>query len=144
VNVILNINLFISHGAFLLLVTGCAAIPLLRWLAIVAGILSLYAPHDRSLFRAAAQTSEQATRSVCAVFWDFQPLRTRCHDGMSPDSPPAMRIVVGLTCMTLILLATGKLEWRKRSGRLPRKSSRESHRLVDSARVGLGGNSLLI
>jgi uncharacterized membrane protein len=47
---------------------------------------------------------------VCAVFWGLATVAGRgAMTGMSLRLASSMRIVVGLTCMTLILLAYGKL-----------------------------------
>ena len=115
VNVILNIQPVISTlGAFLLFhdrLTSrffvCAGV------AILAGIfLSVEHPGLIGVsFEQAGLNRGTGYALICAVFWGLSTVAGRgVMTGMSLHLASSLRIVVGLICMTLILLAYGKLE----------------------------------
>ena len=114
VNVILNIQPVIStFGAFLLFRDRLA-----RWfflyatIAILAGIFLLI-EHPELIpvsFQRAGLTVGTGYALICAFFWGGSTVAGRgVMMGMPLRLASSMRIVVGLTCMTLILLAYGKL-----------------------------------
>jgi drug/metabolite transporter (DMT)-like permease len=114
VNVILNIQPVISTmGAFLLF--GDHLRPrffLYAGIAIVAGIF-VSVPHPTLIgvsFERAGLNRGTGYALVCALFWGLSTVAGR---GVMIEMPlrlaSSLRIVVGLTCMTLILLAYGKL-----------------------------------
>src|SRR5216117_2799296 len=113
VNVILNIQPVISTmGAFLLF--GDCLRPrffLYAGIAIVAGIFVSVA-HPSLIgvsFERAGLNIGTGYALVCALFWGLSTVAGRgVMTGMSLRLASSMRIVVGLTCMTLILLAYGK------------------------------------
>jgi DME family drug/metabolite transporter len=114
VNVILNIQPVISTmGAFLLF--GDRLGPrffLYAGIAILAGILVSVA-HPTLIgvsFERAGLNLGTGYALVCALFWGLSTVAGRgVMTGMSLRLASSLRIVVGLTCMTLILLAYGKL-----------------------------------
>src|SRR5947208_8644623 len=124
VNVILNIQPVISTmGAFLLF--GDCLRPrffLYAGIAIVAGIFVSVA-HPTLIgvsFERAGLNLGTGYALVCALFWGLATVAGRgVMTGMSLRLASSLRIVVGLACMTLILLAYGKLHgaalWPARS-----------------------------
>src|SRR5437867_8734545 len=114
VNVILNIQPVISTmGAFLLF--GDCLRPrffLYAGIAIVAGIFVSVA-HPMLIgvsFERAGLNRGTGYALVCALFWGLSTVAGRgVMIGMSLRLASSLRIVVGLICMTLILLAYGKL-----------------------------------
>jgi drug/metabolite transporter (DMT)-like permease len=114
VNVILNIQPLISTlGAFLLFHDRLAR-SFFVWagLAIVAGVfLSIAHPELIPVsFQRAGVTLGTGYALICAFFWGSSTVAGRgVMMGMPLKLASAMRIVVGLVCMTLILLAYGKL-----------------------------------
>lgn len=114
VNVILNIQPVISTlGAFLLFcdkLTG--RFFLYASIAIVAGIfLSVEHPELIGVsFKEAGLNLGTGYALVCALFWGLSTVAGRgTMLGMSLRLASAMRIVVGLICMTLIVALYGKL-----------------------------------
>ena len=114
VNVILNIQPVISTvGAFLLF--GDRLTPrffLFAGIAIVAGIfLSVEHPELIGVsFAQAGLNLGTAYALVCAVFWGLSTVAGRgVMIGIPLRLASSLRIVVGLVCMTCILLASGKL-----------------------------------
>jgi len=114
VNVILNIQPVISTmGAFLLFGDRLARqFFSYAGIAIVTGIFVSVA-HPTMIgvsFERAGLNLGTGYALVCAVFWGLSTVAGRgVMMGMSLRLASSMRIVVGLTCMTLILLAYGKL-----------------------------------
>jgi drug/metabolite transporter (DMT)-like permease len=114
VNVILNIQPVISTmGAFLLFGDRLARrFFFYAGIAIVAGIFVSVA-HPTMIgvsFERAGLNLGTGYALVCALFWGLATVAGRgAMTGMSLRLASSMRIVVGLTCMTLILLAYGKL-----------------------------------
>ena len=115
VNVILNIQPVISTvGAFFLF--GDRLTPrffLYAGIAIVAGIfLSVEYPTLIGVsFAQAGLNLGTAYALVCALFWGFSTVAGRgVMIGIPLRLAASLRIVVGLICMTLILLANGKLQ----------------------------------
>src|SRR5205809_4932647 len=114
VNVILNIQPVISTmGAFLLF--GDCLRPrffLYAGIAILAGIFVSVA-HPALIgvsFERAGLSKGTGFALICALFWGLSTVAGRgVMIGMSLQLASSLRIVVGLTCMTLILLAYGKL-----------------------------------
>src|SRR5437762_6206598 len=114
VNVILNIQPVISTmGAFLLF--GDCLRPrffLYAGIAIVAGIFVSVA-HPTLIgvsFERAGLNRGTGYALVCALFWGLSTVAGRGDRiGMPLRLASSLRIVVGLTCMTLILLTYGKL-----------------------------------
>src|SRR2546426_3471809 len=114
VNVVLNIQPVISTlGAFLLFGDRLARqFFLYAGIAIVAGVfVSVTYPTQIGVsFERAGLNLGTGYALVCAVFWGLSTVAGRgVMMGMSLRLASSMRIVVGLTCMTLILLAYGKL-----------------------------------
>jgi drug/metabolite transporter (DMT)-like permease len=114
VNVILNIQPVISTiGAFLLFGDRLARrFFLYAGTAIVAGIfVSVAYPMQIGVsFQRAGLNVGTGYALVCALFWGLATVAGRgAMVGMSLRLASSMRIVVGLACMTLILLAYGKL-----------------------------------
>src|SRR5437773_6358464 len=114
VNVILNIQPVISTiGAFLLF--GDRLVHrffLYAGIAIVAGIfVSVAYPTQIGIsFEHAGLNLGTGYALICAVFWGLSTVAGRgVMVGMSLRLASSMRIVIGLACMTLILLAYGKL-----------------------------------
>src|SRR6266702_6960356 len=114
VNVVLNIQPVISTmGAFLLF--GDCLGPrffLYAGIAILAGVfVSVTHPTLISAsFERAGLNRGTAYALVCALFWGLATVAGRgAMTGMSLRLASSLRIVVGLACMTLILLAYGKL-----------------------------------
>lgn len=114
VNVILNIQPVIStFGAFLLF--GDRLAPrffLYAGIAIVAGIfLSVERPELIGVsFQSAGLTIGTGYALICAFFWGGSTVAGRgVMLGMQLRLASSMRVVVGLVCMTLILLVYGKL-----------------------------------
>ncbi len=114
VNVILNIQPVISTiGAFVLFGDRLARqFSLYAGIAIVAGIFVSVA-HPTMIavsFERAGLNLGTGYVLVCALFWGLSTVAGRgVMIGMSLRLASSMRIVVGLTCMALILLAYGKL-----------------------------------
>jgi drug/metabolite transporter (DMT)-like permease len=114
VNVILNIQPVISTiGALLLFGDRLARqFFLYAGAAIVAGVFVSVA-HPTMIgisFERAGLNLGTGYALVCALFWGLSTVAGRgVMMGMSLRLASSMRIVVGLTCMTLILLAYGKL-----------------------------------
>src|SRR5438034_5917831 len=114
VNVILNIQPVISTmGAFLLF--GDCLRPgffLYAGIAILAGIFVSVA-HPALIgvsFERAGLSQGTGFALICALFWGLSTVAGRgVMIGMSLRLASSLRIVVGLTCITLILLAYGKL-----------------------------------
>src|SRR2546421_5165678 len=114
VNVILNIQPVISTiGAFLLFGDRLARqFFFYAAVAIVAGVfVSVTNPSMIGVsFEQAGLNLGTGYALICALFWGLSTVAGRCvMIGMSLRLASSMRIVVGLTCMTLILLAYGKL-----------------------------------
>src|SRR5213595_2382680 len=114
VNVILNIQPVISTmGAFLLFGDRLARrFFLYAGIAITAGIfVSVAYPTQIGVsFERAGLNLGTGYALICAVFWGLSTVAGRgVMIGMSLRLASSMRIVVGLTCMTLILLAYSKL-----------------------------------
>src|SRR5438105_7284696 len=114
VNVILNVQPLIStFGAFLLF--GDRLGPrffLYAGIAILAGVfLSVENPDLIGVsFQSAGLTLGSGYALICAFFWAGSTVAGRgVMLGMPLRLAASMRIVVGLVCMTLILLAHGKL-----------------------------------
>jgi drug/metabolite transporter (DMT)-like permease len=114
VNVILNIQPIISTlGALLLF--GDRLAPrffLYAGIAVLAGILlSVERPELIGVsFQQAGLTLGTGYALICAFFWGGSTVAGRgVMTGMPLRLASAMRIVVGLFCMTVILLANGKL-----------------------------------
>jgi drug/metabolite transporter (DMT)-like permease len=114
VNVILNIQPVISTiGAFLLFGDRLARrFFFYAGVAIIAGIFVSVA-HPTMIgvsFESAGLNLGTGYALICALFWGLSTVAGRgVMIGMSLRLASSMRIVVGLTCMTLILLAYGKL-----------------------------------
>jgi len=114
VNVILNVQPVISTiGAFLLFGDRLARrFSFYAGIAIIAGVFVSVA-HPSLIgvsFERAGLNVGTGYALVCALFWGLSTIAGRgVMIGMSLRLASSMRIVVGLTCMTLILLAYGKL-----------------------------------
>src|SRR6476659_7358619 len=114
VNVILNIQPVISTiGAFLLFGDRLARrFFFYAGVAIVAGIFVSVA-HPTMIavsFEQAGLNLGTGYALICGLFWGLSTVAGRgVMIGMSLRLASSLRIVVGLTCMTLILLAYGKL-----------------------------------
>jgi drug/metabolite transporter (DMT)-like permease len=114
VNVVLNIQPVISTiGAFLLFGDRLAhRFFIYAGVAIVAGIL-VSVTHPTMIgvsFERAGLNLGTGYAVICALFWGLSTVAGRgVMTGMSLRLASSMRIVVGLACMTLILLAYGKL-----------------------------------
>jgi len=114
VNVILNIQPLISTiGAFLLFGDRLArSFFLYAGIAIVAGIfVSVTHPTQIGVsFERAGLNIGTGYALICALFWGLSTVAGRgVMVGMSLRLASSMRIVIGLVCMTLILLVYGKL-----------------------------------
>ncbi len=114
VNVILNIQPVISTiGAFLLFGDRLARrFFLYAGIAIVAGIfVSVAYPTQIGIsFERAGLNLGTGYALICALFWGLSTVAGRgVMVGMSLRLASSLRIVVGLACMTLILLVYGKL-----------------------------------
>src|SRR4029434_5235934 len=114
VNVILNIQPVISTvGAFLLFGDRLARqFFLYAGIAIVAGIfVSVAYPTQIGVsFERAGLNVGTGYALICALFWGLSTVAGRgVMVGMSLRLASSVRIVIGLVCMTLILLAYGKL-----------------------------------
>src|SRR5437660_11359552 len=114
VNVVLNIQPVISTiGAFLLF-GDRLALRFFRYagIAILAGIF-VSVSHPTLIgesFERAGLNRGTGYALICALFWGLATVAGRgVMTGMSLRLASSLRIVVGLTCMTLILLAYGKL-----------------------------------
>ena len=115
VNVILNIQPVISTiGAFLLFGDRLARqFFFYAAVAIVAGVfVSVTNPSMIGVsFEQAGLNLGTWYALICALFWGLSTVAGRgAMMGMSLRLASSMRIVVGLACMTLILLACGKLD----------------------------------
>jgi DME family drug/metabolite transporter len=114
VNVVLNIQPVISTvGAFLLFGDRLAhRFFIYAGIAIVAGVF-VSVTHPAMIgvsFERAGLNLGTGYALVCALFWGLSTVAGRgVMIGMSLRLASSMRIVVGLVCMTLILLAYGKL-----------------------------------
>jgi drug/metabolite transporter (DMT)-like permease len=114
VNVVLNIQPVISTlGAFLLFHDRLnPRFFLYAAIAVVSGIfVSVEHPELIGVsFERAGLDLGTGYALICALFWGFSTVAGRgVMIGMSLRLASSTRIVVGLTCMTLILLAYGKL-----------------------------------
>jgi drug/metabolite transporter (DMT)-like permease len=114
VNVILNIQPVISTiGAFLIFGDRLAGrFFLYAGIAIIAGVfVSVANPAQIGIsFERAGLNVGTGYALICALFWGLSTVAGRgVMVGMSLRLASSMRIVVGLTCMTLILAAYGKL-----------------------------------
>src|SRR5215471_4252857 len=114
VNVILNIQPVISTiGAFLLFGDRLARrFFLYAGIAIIAGIfVSVANPTQIGVsFERAGLNIGTGYALICALFWGLSTVAGRgVMVGMSLRLASSMRIVIGLVCMTLILLTYGKL-----------------------------------
>jgi drug/metabolite transporter (DMT)-like permease len=114
VNVVLNIQPIISTlGAFLLFGDRLARqFFLYAGIAIVAGVfVSVWYPTQIGVsFEHAGLNVGTGYALICALFWGLSTVAGRgVMVGMSLRLASSMRIVIGLGCMTLILLAYGKL-----------------------------------
>src|SRR6266550_5068095 len=115
VNVILNIQPVISTiGAFLLFGDRLARqFFFYAGIAIIAGVfVSVTNPGMIGVsFEQAGLNLGTGYALICALFWGLSTVAGRgVMMGMSLRLASGMRIVVGLACMTLILLAYGKLD----------------------------------
>jgi drug/metabolite transporter, DME family len=114
VNVVLNIQPVISTiGAFLLFGDGLARrFFLFAAIAIISGVFVSVA-HPTLIgvsFERAGLNLGTGYALICALFWGLSTVAGRgVMIGMSLRLASSMRIVIGLSCMTLILLAYGKL-----------------------------------
>jgi drug/metabolite transporter (DMT)-like permease len=114
VNVVLNIQPVISTiGAFLLFGDRLARrFFIYAAIAIVAGVFVSVA-HPTMIgvsFERAGLNRGTGYALICALFWGLSTVAGRgVMIGMSLRLASSMRIVVGLICMTLIVLAYGKL-----------------------------------
>jgi drug/metabolite transporter (DMT)-like permease len=114
VNVVLNIQPVISTiGAFLLFGDRLAhRFFFYAGTAVVAGIF-VSVTHPMMIgvsFERAGLNLGSGYALICALFWGLSTVAGRgVMTGMSLRLASGMRIVVGLACMTLILLAYGKL-----------------------------------
>src|ERR1700756_563795 len=114
VNVVLNIQPVISTvGAFLLFGDRLAhRFFLYAAIAIIAGVF-VSVSHPTMIgvsFERAGLNLGSGYALVCALFWGLSTVAGRgVMVGMSLRLASSMRIVVGLVCMTVILLAYGKL-----------------------------------
>src|SRR6266516_3685926 len=114
VNVVLNIQPIISTlGAFLLFGDRLARqFFLYAGIAIVAGVfVSVAYPTQIGVsFERAGLNVGTGYALICALFWGLSTVAGRgVMVGMSLRLASSMRIGIGLVCMTLILLAYGKL-----------------------------------
>src|SRR2546430_4823211 len=114
VNVILNIQPVISTiGAFLLFGDRLARqFFFYAGIAIIAGVfVSVTNPGMIGVsFEQAGLNLGTGYALICALFWGLSTVAGRgVMMGMSLRLASSMRIVIGLVCMTLILLAYGKL-----------------------------------
>src|SRR6516225_1272346 len=114
VNVVLNIQPVISTiGAFILFADRLARpFFLYAGIAIVAGIfVSVEYPAQIGVsFQRAGLNLGTGYALICALFWGLSTVAGRgVMVGMSLRLASSMRIVIGLACMILILLAYGKL-----------------------------------
>src|SRR6516225_2078986 len=114
VNVVLNIQPVISTiGAFLLFGDRLAhRFFLYAGVAILAGIfVSVAYPSQIGVsFERAGLNLGTCYALICALFWGLSTVAGRgVMVGMSLRLASSMRIVIGLVCMTFILLAYGKL-----------------------------------
>jgi drug/metabolite transporter (DMT)-like permease len=114
VNVVLNIQPVISTlGAFLLFGDRLARqFFLYAGIAIVAGVfVSVAYPTQIGIsFERAGLNEGTGYALICAMFWGLSTVAGRgVMVGMSLRLASSLRIVIGLICMTLILLAYGKL-----------------------------------
>src|SRR5438045_8531271 len=114
VNVILNIQPVISTlGAFLLFHDRLARrFFLYAGIAIIAGVfVSVQYPELIGVsFQRAGLNLGTGYALICAFFWGLATVAgSGVMVGMSLRLASSLRVVVGLTCMTLILLAYGKL-----------------------------------
>ena len=114
VNVVLNIQPVISTvGAFFLFGDRLARrFFVYAGIAIVAGI-SVSVPYPTQIgasFERAGLNIGTGYALICALFWGLSTVAGRgVMLGMSLRLASSMRIVIGLICMTIILLAYGKL-----------------------------------
>src|SRR6266487_5875396 len=114
VNVILNIQPVISTMAAFLIFGDRLATRFFVYasIAILAGIFVSVA-HPALIgvsFERAGLSKGTGFALICALFWGLSTVAGRgVMVGMSLRLGASLRIVVGLTCMTLILLAYGKL-----------------------------------
>ena len=114
VNVVLNIQPVISTvGAFLLFGDRLARrFFLSAAIAIIAGVF-VSVSHPTMIgvsFERAGLNLGSGYALICALFWGLSTVAGRgVMIGMSLRLASSMRIVIGLACMTLILLAYGKL-----------------------------------
>src|SRR4026207_2118205 len=114
VNVILNIQPVISTvGACLLFGDRLAPrLYLFAGIAILARVfLSVDHPERIGVsFEEAGLNRGTGVALICALFWGLSTVAGRgVMTGMSLQLASSMRIIIGLVCMTLILLAYGKL-----------------------------------
>ena len=115
VNVVLNIQPVISTiGGFVLFGDRLARrFFLYAGIAIVAGVfVSVAYPTQIGIsFERAGLNAGTGYALICALFWGLSTVAGRgVMVGMSLPLASSMRIVIGLICMTLILLAYGKLD----------------------------------
>jgi len=114
VNVILNIQPVISTMAAFLIFGDRLATRFFLYasIAILAGVFVSVA-HPTLIgvsFERAGLSRGTGFALICALFWGLSTVAGRgVMTGMSLRLASSLRIVVGLTCMTLILLAYGKL-----------------------------------
>src|SRR5438046_4442358 len=114
VNVILNIQPVISTiGAFLLFGDRLSRqFFFYAWIAIIA-VMFVSVAHPNMIavsFEQAGLNVGTGYALICALFWGLSTVAGRgVMVGMSLRLASSTRIVVGLTCMTLILFAYGKL-----------------------------------
>ena len=114
VNVILNIQPVISTiGACLLFSDRLASrFYLFAPIAILAGVF-IYVDHPERIgvsFEQSGLNRGTGFALICALFWGLSTVAGRgVMTGMSLRLASSLRIVVGLFCMTLILLFAGKL-----------------------------------
>src|SRR5258705_4439891 len=114
VNVVLNIQPVISTMAAFLIFGDRLATRFFLYasVAILAGIFVSVA-HPTLIgvsFERAGLSQGTGFALICALFWGLSTVAARgVMIGMSLRLASSLRIVVGLTCMTMILLAYGKL-----------------------------------
>jgi drug/metabolite transporter (DMT)-like permease len=114
VNVVLNIQPVLSTTAAFLLFHDRLGRGFFAWagLAIVAGMF-LSVEHPTAIGRSfgeAGLSRGTGYALVCALFWGLSTVAGRgVMTGMSLRLASSLRIVVGLVCMTVILLVYGKL-----------------------------------
>ena len=142
VNVVLNVQPVISTlGAFFLFGDRLARqFFLYAGIAIVAGVfVSVAYPTQIGVsFERAGLNVGTGYALICALFWGLSTVAGRgVMVGMSLRLASSLRIVIGLACMTLILLAYGKLNGAALWPEAAQAHPIEGHRVVAFPRVDL-------